>query len=188
MPANEKDDGPGLTAELAEETAAVNQPWPAEWPQLRPLLNLSRIDRAAVFESYADIAEKLPELHTQYEPDPDDVKPDPARPRGNAGRPAWAAYATDLGITVAVDMGRDDIVRAVDNAKPVDYLEVAHNSRKTALVMRLVAKIEDVIALAAVDPDATKQWMAEAGDWDVLTMFLRYAQRTQLGEASSSGS
>jgi hypothetical protein len=186
MPANEHDDGPGLTAELAAETAAAAEPWPAEWPALRPMLNLARRDRASVFDAYADVAEKLPELNDQYEPEP--AAPDPARPKGNAGRQAWAAYAADRGVTVTKDMGRDAIVEAVDSATPVDYRAVVHNSRKAALVMRLVADLEDVIMLAAVDQEATRRWIDQAADWDVLTMFMRYARRTQLGEVSSSGS
>lgn len=186
MPANEEDDGPGLTAELAAETAAAAEPWPAEWPELRPLLNLPRRDRASVFDAYADIVEKLPELNDQYEPEP--AAQDPARPKGNAGRSAWAAYAGDRGITVTKDMGRDAIIDAVDRAVPVDYRKVVHDSRKAAMVMRLVGNLEDVIVLVAVDPDATRSWLTESGDWDILGMFTRYARRTQLGEASSSGS
>lgn len=185
MPAN-TDDGPGLTAELADETAAAAEPWPAEWPTLRPLLNLPRVDRATVFDAYADVIEQLPELRAQYEQQP--VPPDPARPGKNAGRATWAAYAADRHVTVTKDMGRDAIIVAVDQAAPVDYAAVAHSSRAAALVMRAVAKLEDVIVLAAVDVDATRKWLAEADETDILAMFLRYARRTQLGEVSSSGS
>jgi hypothetical protein len=186
MPAKEHDDDPGLTAQLADETAAANEPWPAEWPELRPLLNLSRLDRAAVFDGYADVIEKIPDLNDEYQGQP--TPPDPNRPKGNAGRATWAAYAADRQVTVTKDMGRDAIIAAVDAATPVDPGLIVHNSRRAALVMRLVARLEDVVVLAAVDADATRQWLATASDWDVLTMFIRYARRTQLGEASSSGS
>lgn len=187
MPAND-DDGPGLTAELAEETAAANEPWPAEWPALRPLLNLPRVDRATVFDAYADLIEKLPEITAAFGPASVETAPDPARPRKNAGRATWAAYAADKKVTVTKEMGRDAIITAVDQAAPVDYKVAARQSRKAAFVMRLVGQLEDTIVLTAVDADATRQWLADAPDEDILTMFMRYARRTQLGEASSSGS
>jgi hypothetical protein len=51
----------------------------------------------------------------------DEPSPVPAgepvdRPRGNAGRPAWAAYAASRHIEVEDDMGRDDIIAAVQLA------------------------------------------------------------------------
>lgn len=46
------------------------------------------------------------------EPEPEPVD----RPRGNAGRAAWAAYAASRDIEVEDDMGRDDIVAAVQLA------------------------------------------------------------------------
>lgn len=49
------------------------------------------------------------------EPEADDADGDPVddvaveRPRGNASRDAWAAYATALGVPVDADASRDDI-------------------------------------------------------------------------------
>lgn len=198
MPAN-KDDGPGLAAQLAEETAAAAEAWPDDWPALRPVITLPRMDRATVMDRYADLIEKMPELQRaagtdianeqEAEPEPE---LDPDRPKRNAGRKAWAAYATGLGLTVHDDVGRDAIIAAVDQAarptRPTDYRRLAHNTRQAAEVLRLTATLEDVIVLAAVDADATRQWLAVAEDMDIIVMFLRYARRTQLGEASSSGS
>jgi hypothetical protein len=52
-------------------------------------------------------------------PPPVDVVEDPNRPRGNASRPDWAAYAASLNPPVEVTgaMHRDDIIAAVD-ARP----------------------------------------------------------------------
>lgn len=38
------------------------------------------------------------------------------RPRGNASRETWADYAADREITVTPEMGRDEIIAAVDAA------------------------------------------------------------------------
>lgn len=52
----------------------------------------------------------------QPEPEPE-PEPGPLdRPRGNAGRPAWAAYAASRDIEIEDDMGRDDIIAAVQLA------------------------------------------------------------------------
>ncbi len=44
----------------------------------------------------------------------DGETPSTDRPRGNASRDAWTAYANDQGVEVSDDMTRDDIVAAVD--------------------------------------------------------------------------
>lgn len=39
---------------------------------------------------------------------------DPERPKGNAGRPAWAAYAESIGLEIVDGQSRDDIRAAVE--------------------------------------------------------------------------
>jgi hypothetical protein len=57
-----------------------------------------------------DDEDRSPEPEPEPEPEPVD------RPRGNAGRPAWAAYAASRDIDIEDDMGRDDIIAAVQLA------------------------------------------------------------------------
>lgn len=45
-------------------------------------------------------------------PDPEDDG-DPAEPKGNAGRDAWAEYADSLGVEYAEDAKREDIKAAI---------------------------------------------------------------------------
>lgn len=52
------------------------------------------------------------EEDTSPEPEPTTVE----RPRGNASRDKWAAYAAARDIEVEDDMNRDDIIAAVDLA------------------------------------------------------------------------
>jgi hypothetical protein len=192
-PAPQKDAPPvDRAAEMAEEAALAAEPWPEDWPEMRPLLALPRVDRAAILDAYADVIEKLPELQGQRdEPEPETVAepavPDPDRPKGNAGRAAWSTYAADKGVEVTKDMGRDAIVAAVDQAHrgPVDFRRVAAATRRAALVTRVVGGFEEVLVLAAEDADVFRAWLSTADDSDVLSMFLRYARRTQVGKASS---
>lgn len=50
---------------------------------------------------------------------PAPVEPSPVleRPKGNASRETWAAYAAQEDVEIEADMNRDDIIAAVDLSK-----------------------------------------------------------------------
>lgn len=53
----------------------------------------------------------------QAEEDLDEVPVVLERPKGNASRDTWAAYAEQEGVELESDMNRDDIIAAVDLSK-----------------------------------------------------------------------
>lgn len=66
---------------------------------------------------------------------------------------------------------------------------------KNAARLRLWAETDDfyqlvdeMLAIAATDPDAYQRWSDEVGDVDLMTVFNVYSKRAQPGEASSSTS
>lgn len=68
-------------------------------------------------------------------------------------------------------------------------------TERTAERMRIWAEMDDyyqlmddLMALAAVNPDAYREWSDEAGDETLAAVFTVYARRSQPGEASSSAS
>jgi hypothetical protein len=52
----------------------------------------------------------------------------------------------------------------------------------------LLAMIEDVLAVVAVDKDAFEAWVTEVGDTDLIAVFNLYQRKSQPGEAESSSS
>lgn len=59
---------------------------------------------------------------------------------------------------------------------------------EAAGMMRLLASIEELLAVVAADESELRAWAAAAADTDVAQAFNVYMRRTQPGEASSSAS
>lgn len=69
----------------------------------------------------------------------------------------------------------------------------ADNQSQTAERLRVWAELDDymqamddLMAMAAVNPDAYREWSDQADDAHLTAVFQVYARRTQPGEASSS--
>lgn len=168
---------------LVEESAEAAAEWPAEWPELIPAMKLPRNRRADVFDRYADLVEQLPTLRGSLT-DEEDTD----RPAANAGRAAWATYAGTLGVEVKKDMGRDEIISEVDEFAARRPSAVASQMRQIAALARIAGEILEAIEPAAADPSAFAVWAQGAPDMDIFNLFMRWAQRTQLGEATGSAS
>jgi hypothetical protein len=55
-----------------------------------------------------------PDVWAAEKPAPTVEATEPPRAGAGSGRDAWVAYAESVGVSVTEDMGRDDIVAAVD--------------------------------------------------------------------------
>lgn len=179
-----------VTERLAEEVAAETG-WPADAPPLKPLLTLSRRERAAVVRQFGTIMPKLHELERTAQAQVQVVE-DPNRPARNAGRVKWAAYALTKNVEFSDDMGRDAIIAACDAQARLDAVAQAARDgdfyAETAAAMELAADLEDFLALLAADVEEFRAWSAALPDRDMISLFVGWSRSAQLGEALSSPS
>ncbi|CRK59076.1 hypothetical protein [Alloactinosynnema sp. L-07] len=185
-----EEDEQSTSQRFAEEVADEARPWPEDWPNLRPFIQLDRRGRADVMTAYATVLDQLPQLQgvVADQDQADRTEQDPGRPKANAGRPAWAAYAATKDVRVTKDMGRDAIIAVVDASDPKTHRKMADDARKFALISRVVADLVDALSPCANDQAAFTMWADKAPDTVVLSMFMRYVRSSQAPEASSSSS
>ncbi|MGW4114823.1 hypothetical protein ACWEFJ_28445 [Actinosynnema sp. NPDC004786] len=167
-------------------SAEVADSMPDGAPELRPLVALSRQDRAKVLRTMATVLPKLEALGGDAAPDEDD----PAMPARNAGKAAWTEYARDLGLLVRSDATRRQIQEAVDEHRAAQRppLTTAQRLEQQAVLVELAADLEPLVTTLAVDEDAARTWCESAHDVEVIAVVLAYQRGAQPGEAKRSSS
>lgn len=126
------------------------------------------------------LAEDAAAPSLEYLPGTPEFRPVLALPR--AGRADY--YAAMAQVSAAQQV-------AVDNGPPPS--EGDSRPRKVTLseaadMTRVLAAIEELLAVVAVDAVACRGWAMQVSDSDLAHTFNTYVRRTQPGEASSSAS
>lgn len=87
------------------------------------------------------------------------------------------------------NLRKSGVFAAADNSEGEQSPEAtADQLRAWADIDDYYQLIDELLELAAVDPDAYRAWSDEADDQTLMTTFAVYIRRTQPGEASSSAS